>query len=279
MITLAEAWDDYRRSREGELSPRSMHWVEQKVVTHLAGLLDTPLDQITPRMCRDLHEGLTKSSGVYSANGVARVLKVLLNDAGRTVDLPRNPVSRGVRMNKERPAELKIALEDLPQVWADLDGISIEVRRVCWLTIMLTGLRSHDARSMRWRDLDKDGVLHVPAPKGGKDKAFDLPLPLYLRAELDSLPQVSEWMFPARKKHLSELRRKAEFDHNPHSFRRLYRTMCVEAGVDLTMAKLLLNHSMTSDISFRYVSRAQLLGPMREASEKVAAKLLSYRGK
>ena len=70
-----------------------------------------------------------------------------------------------------------------------------------------------------------------------------------------------------------------EFDHNPHSMRRLYRTMCVEAGVEFTMAKLLLNHSMAGDISFRYVSRAQLLGPMREASEKVAAKLLSYRGR
>jgi hypothetical protein len=86
-------------------------------------------------------------------------------------------------------------------------------------------------------------------------------------------------VFPARRAYLTELRRTTEFDHNPHSFRRLYRTMCVEAGVEFTMAKILLNHSMASDISFRYVSREQLLGPMREASEKVAARLLSYRGK
>lgn len=279
MITLDEAYQDYRRSREDELSPRSLVWYDQKVRVHLKHLLDTELDQITPRMCRDLHEGLSRSSGKSSANGVARVLKAILNDAGRTTDLPRNPVSRGIRMNKEVPAELKIGIDDLPQVWADLYAISDQVKRACWLTLMLTGLRSHDARSMRWENLDADGVLHVPEPKGGRTKAFDLPLCTYVRAELDCLPRYSEWVFPARRTYFKELRRTPEFDHNPHSMRRLYRTMCVEAGVEFTMAKLLLNHSMAGDISFRYVSRAQLLGPMREASEKVVAKLLSYRSR
>jgi len=141
---------------------------------------------------------------------------------------------------------------------------------------MLTGLRSHDARSMRWENLDADGVLHVPEPKGGRTKAFDLPLcTYYLRMELDCLPRHSEWVFPARRPYFKELRRVPEFDHNPHSMRRLYRTMRVEAGVEFTMAKLLLNHSMAGDISFRYVSRAQLLGPMREASEE---RLEPHRG-
>jgi integrase len=153
-------------------------WIEQKVKVHLAGLLDTDLDQITPRACRELHEDLTKSSGRYSANWCMRVLKAILNDAGRTLDIPRNPVSRGVRMNKEAPAELTIRLDDLGQVWRDLSAIRDQVKRTCWLTLMLTGLRSHDVRSMRWANLDDDGVLHVPNPKGGKAKAFHLPLAL-----------------------------------------------------------------------------------------------------
>jgi len=104
MLTLREAYQDYRRIREDELSPRSLVWYDQKVRVHLDYLLDTELDQITPRMCRDLHEDLSRSSGKSSANGVARALKAILNDAGRTTDLPRNPVSRGIRMNKEVPA-------------------------------------------------------------------------------------------------------------------------------------------------------------------------------
>jgi hypothetical protein len=89
MLNFREAWEDYRRSREDELSPRSLVWYDQKVVKYLAHLFDTDLDQITPRMCRDLHEGLSKSSGKSSANGVARVLKAVLNDAGRTIDRNR----------------------------------------------------------------------------------------------------------------------------------------------------------------------------------------------
>ncbi|HMQ92481.1 MAG TPA: hypothetical protein PKA33_16070 [Amaricoccus sp.] len=40
------------------------------------------------------------------------MLKAILNDAGRATDLPRNPVSRGIRMNKEVPAVLRITIED-----------------------------------------------------------------------------------------------------------------------------------------------------------------------
>ena len=58
MITLAEAYEGYKRSREGELSPRSLVWVEQKVSVHLSDLLDEPMDQITPKVCRDLRERL-----------------------------------------------------------------------------------------------------------------------------------------------------------------------------------------------------------------------------
>ncbi|HMQ92480.1 MAG TPA: hypothetical protein PKA33_16075 [Amaricoccus sp.] len=48
MLTLRDAYQDYRRSREDELSPRSLVWYDQKVRVHLSHLLDTELDQITP---------------------------------------------------------------------------------------------------------------------------------------------------------------------------------------------------------------------------------------
>jgi hypothetical protein len=67
MINLRQAYLDYRRSREGEISPKSLHWTDQKVRLQLVDLLDTPLDQITPRLCRDLHEHLSRTSGRYSA--------------------------------------------------------------------------------------------------------------------------------------------------------------------------------------------------------------------
>ncbi len=53
--------------------------------------------------------------------------------------------------------------------------------------------------------------------------------------------------------------------------------MALEAGVDLQMAMVLLNHR-PAGVTWNYVTRANLLGPMREASERVAALILSHRG-
>jgi hypothetical protein len=57
------------------------------------------------------------------------------------------------------------------------------------MAMLLTGLRSHDARSMRWEHLDEDGVLTVPSPKGGADRAFRLPLPRRLLQVLEMVRQ------------------------------------------------------------------------------------------
>lgn len=142
---------------------------------------------------------------------------------------------------------------------------------------MLTGLRSNDVRSMRWSSISNEGVLHVPAPKGGKSKAFHLPLSVHVLRELDTLPQSSEWVFPSRSGGYVRDMRRGSVDCNPHSFGRLWRTVAAEVEVDLTLAKVCLNHSMGGDISFRYVSKAHLLPAMKRAVDKVADRLVSFR--
>ena len=51
----------------------------------------------------------------------------------------------------------------------------------------------------------------------------------------------------------------------------------MEAGVDVGMAMVLLNHR-PAGVTWNYVTRANLLGPMREASEKVSDLIVGYRG-
>ena len=75
MLTLREAYQDYVDGRRHELIPRSIEWMDQKVETHMVELLDKPLEEITPRTCRALHEALSRNSGRYSSNGALRVLK------------------------------------------------------------------------------------------------------------------------------------------------------------------------------------------------------------
>jgi len=100
--TLEEAFERYAEARADELSPRTMGWYRQKVDGPLSSLRKLPVDRIDRERVRALHERITRGSGPYGANGAMRVLKLLLNDAARSHDLPPNPVSRAVRMNRER---------------------------------------------------------------------------------------------------------------------------------------------------------------------------------
>jgi integrase len=187
--SLRKAWDRYKDSRGPELQPSTMNWYEEKVLGPLKGLLDIPLDKLDRETVRALHEKITKRSGPYCANGAMRALKAVYNDAARTQDLPPNPVSRAVRMNKEAPRKWALDAAGLTEAWRRLDEMEDQVRAACWTVMLLTGLRSHDARSMRWEHLDDDGVLTVPSPKGGADRAFRLPLPRRLLQVLERVKQ------------------------------------------------------------------------------------------
>jgi hypothetical protein len=78
-----------------------------------------------------------------------RVLKLILNDVARTHDLPPNPVTRGVRMNKEKARDWAVRPDERPDLWVTLDLMEDRTRRACWLLILTTGLRSGNARSVR----------------------------------------------------------------------------------------------------------------------------------
>lgn len=281
--TVADALDRYLEGRT-DLSPRTQQWCRQKIEGPLRSLAKLPADRVDRETVRALHERITRKAGPYGANSAMRVLKLVLNDVARSHDLPPYPVSRAVRMNKETPRDWAIPPAEMPEMWRRLDAMEDRVRRGCWLTMLLTGLRSKDARSMQWEHLDADGVLTVPSPKGGEAKAFKLPLPRLLVQELAAVkdltaPLESPFVFasPTSKSgRVEHFARTKKWPYAPHGLRHTWRTMALEAGVDLQMAMVLLNHR-PAGVTWNYVTRANLQGPMREAAELVARRIASYR--
>jgi integrase len=277
---------NYLDSRGKDLSPRTTEWYSSMVNGPLKGVGRVPMDKITRDQVKNLHERITRDSGPYQANAAMRVMRLLHRDVARVHDLPPNPVSRAVRFNKEKPRQDAIAPEQLPDTWASLDAMDDPIRRTAWLVAFLTGLRSADVKGIRWEHLDQDGVLLVSSPKGGEDRQFQLPLPRYLLERLEGLrqytvPLSSPFMFPAasRTGHIATLRKTDVWPHNPHTLRHTFRTVAMEAGVTTDLVSVLMNHrSMGSQaIAWRYVTRANLLGPMREAMEVICSKFLTYR--
>ncbi len=284
--TVEQALARYTSNRP-DLSARTLEFYDQMVAGPLKPLIKLPMDRIDREHCRSLHERITKKSGPYSANASMRVLKLLFNDVLREFDLPHgNVVSRAVRMNREESRDWAVSPVDLPELWRRMITIEDPIRRIAWETLLLTGLRSGDVKSMRWENLDQDGVLTIPSPKGGTAKAFKLPLCRHLIQRLEELrdvtkPLESDWCFPASSAsgHLETLRRTKDWPYAPHAMRHTWRTVALEVGVSIDMAQVLMNYRSggANAVSWGYVTRANLLGPMREAAETVASKLLHYR--
>lgn len=278
---LATVMDRYLASRP-DLSHRTREWYRQKIDGPLKSLARLPADRVDRETVRSLHERLTRQRGPYAANGAMRVLKLLLNDAARTHDLPPNPVTRAVRMNKEEARDWAVGPGEMPDLWRALDGMDDRVRRACWLTMLTTGLRSTNARSIRWEHLDDDGVLTVPRTKAGR--RLLLPLPRLLVQELEAVrdettPLESPFVFasPSSKSgHVEQMRRTDGFPYAPHQMRHTYRTHALEAGVDFQSVTMLMDHA-NPHVSFNYVTRAHLTGHLRECQEAVCARLASYR--
>ncbi len=281
--TVAEALDAYLMSRD-DLSPKTERWYRGMVDGPLKSLARRRMDEVGRDECRRIHERATVSRGPYMANSCMRVLKLLHNDVARTHDLPPNPVSRAVRMNRERARDAAVLPEDMPAMWRALEAIDDPIRRGMWETLLFTGLRSGDMKSMRWSNLGDDGVLLVPSPKGGADRAFRLPLPRHLLQRLEEVrqftaPMNSDFVFPSATSstgHITEIRRSPNFDYHPHQFRHSLRSYGLLAGVDEQVLRLLLNHKDAS-VTGGYLTKAVVVEPMRKRIEAIAETLLSYR--
>jgi len=251
-VTLREAWEDYRREfasevKQGERSARTLRDYEQKLGLYLADWMDEELvslgkdrrrvkerhQQITagrwPGMKTDKRLGGRTRGGRAAANSALRVFRAVYRRAMKEdPTLPEVPTVN-VRFHREKPREAALDDDLLRRVYRAILQIENPIRRDYWLLLVFTGLRRTSAAEIRWQDVNFDtAVLHIPNPKGGRSKKFDLPLSAPMlalfkrrrdggripgldesdtqgnRAYLGGIFAGSEWVFPAlRRDHLT----------------------------------------------------------------------------
>ena len=247
--TLKQALDRYVTARAGDLQPCTLESYSKKMDALMPTLGNLPMDKIDRETVRSCHEKMTKKNGPYAANGAMRILKLLFNDVARTFDLPPNPVSRAVRLNKETARNWSISPDDLPKMWRQLDALPDRVRAACWLLMLTTGLRCSNARMAMWEHLGDDGVLTIPRGKSGRQ--FKLPLPRLMIQELERVrqetkPLGSKFIFPStvsKTGHIEQMARTDAFPYPPHGMRHTYRTHALEAGVDFQSITMLMDRN------------------------------------
>lgn len=241
------------------------------------------LTQISKRDVRTWH-GLWRQSGPTAANHAARLLRAIFNYAAKFADEPLPNPCTAIEYFAERCTRRSISWHQLPNWHSAVEQIPNPVRRTYWKFLLFSGLRKQDAATIRWDEVFETHI-HRPNPKGGRTKAFNLPITKQLAALLieartarDALYPNSPFVFPAasRRGHISDPGA-AKFipGCSPHDLRRTYATACVEAGVDPYVIKTLLNHAPDKgDVTSLYV---QISPEHKATSAQRVADFLSKR--
>lgn len=282
-FTLGMAIEGYLDSRERMgRRPGTIEGYRKLFRRYLTDWTDRPLKEIGDDTfgVDALHRKITKEHGPICANQTMRLLRAVYRYARRKQrDLPPPP-TEAVDFNQE--IGRKEFVRDWPAWWAAVHKLNYPVARDWYLFLAFTGMRRGAAREAQVKDFDpENGFLHVPNPKGGPKRAFDLPLSSYMVDVLQA--RIAEnrlrfgpecpWIFPAQRgKHGHIMGVASKELPSPHVMRHSFATAAQAAGLPDYDIKLLLNHKL-SGVTGGYIHGTALGDHLRRCTEQVTTYL------
>src|SRR5579863_1999532 len=275
-VTLRRAWQRYLEAhlvRKGR-SENTIKNYRDHVERLFVNWLDTSLRELAedPARLARKHDDVTRENGPYMANGSMRTLRAIYNHARKTNrSLPPDNPADAIDWNEEKRRDTGMGIGDLKGWFLELAGLDNPVRREFHLFTLLSGSRPAAVQEIRPDRIDfRRRTLHIAKPKGGKKRAFDIPLSRQMvlcliraiRFGRQMYPsQAREWVFPADSAsgHLTETKEdRDELSKWGNDLRQTFRTIATAAGVSEIDAKLLMNHAMPG-VNAGYITRHKLL--------------------
>lgn len=197
-----------------------------------------------------------------------------------------NPVM-AIDWNVEHRRDTGMGEDDLGDWFEKLLALDKPLRREFHLFTLLSGSRPTAIKVARIEHLDlRKRVLHIPKPKGGADKAFDIPLSrAMIRCLIRAMRigrvmfpvQSDYWLFPADSESGHLIDHKEDREILPkwgNDLRQTYRTLAQVAEVSELDIHLLMNHSLRG-VNAGYITRDKLVrGHLRKQQERISSVML-----
>jgi integrase len=240
---------------------------------------------------RALQRQITKEHGAATSNQVVRLISAVYRWARKQdTSLPEAPTT-AVEVARIPARNWALSPEELKAWWyAEVElkgkpgklvrqGVSTlsEVKRMWWITALLTGARAGSIEALRWDDLNLDKKTILFAVTKG-DRPYLIPmsdtLAALLRAYRDggAVPP-SEWLFPSPMRtgsHLVAVKNVVEGVRPAHAMRHTFRTTLAQLGVSSDQSRLLMGHSMGGDVSRNYITSSLVIESLRPITNAVA---------
>lgn len=295
-VTLREAWERYRDAhlvRKGR-SEGTIENYRDHVERLFKDWLDLPLQELAndPGKVIAKHDDVTREHGPYIANGSMRTLRAIYNHARKGHrSLPAENPAAAVDWNSEERRNTAMGLGDLSRWFRQAAALPNPIRREFHLFSLLSGCRPTALMEARPQHLDlRRRVLHIPRPKGGADRAFDIPLSRQMILCLMRVirfgrhfypDDANNWLFPAESEsgHIAEQKEARDVLAKwGNDLRQTFRTLATPAGVSELDARLLMNHAIPG-VNGGYISRHKLLEDhLRAQQQAISSTMFSSLG-
>ncbi len=252
-VTLAEAIELW--AERCLLNGGSQGTVENRrrqLKKHVGDWMNRPLTTITHADLTRVHTTVGRGSK-HAANDVLRHLGTI----HRTATQDPWP-GESIRLWKIDEPSKRRPMGDPAKWWESIQRAESEIVRTYWLLVALTGLRENDAKTARHSNL-RNGWLHLPQPKGGRTRAFDLPVCTQALEAIVRLPQVDDWIFPGNVpgRHISNPKPPSLRGLcSEHALRHHWRYVAeVEVGAPFPVVQKLMNHRESRGVTDVYGQR------------------------
>lgn len=292
--TLGEAWDhmrDFDLPAKGS-RPRTVDGYEKTIRRLMGDWLTVPLHKFAdkPHLVTERHRTITRENGPYAANHFGRAFRRLYNYAQAKLDrtLPVTAWSKVISFNREYRAKGGMGENDLGHWFTQLAAIPNEVRREFHLFTLLSGSRPDALSKAEWKHLNvKRRALHIPAPKGGEDRAFDIPLSRPMLASLIRARragrklaprQSATFIFPAVKSkagHIAEWKEDRDVLCKwGKQLRQSYEIAGEVLDISERTMKRLMNHA-TQDVTMGYGDRDKMWPRLIAEQERISGHFMA----
>lgn len=288
-VTLKQVWDDYMATRK--LAPKTRRQYLWAFERHFSDWYDKPIQSITRKDCEDRYhqviancQGHSYKSqtepGLAHAQYVFRILNAVCRFAmAEEIEpglylLRKNPVAVLGEKRLRRsipPKDTKLPLHRIPEYLRLCRAMCKEVVADYVTTLLLTGMRSVEARTMTWEMIDWDSrCIIIPTTKTHRPLVHPMSSFLWdiMIRRADQAAFGSEdyldpkgWVFPSWKvagtaisdirKALKPVNERFGGHYSPHDFRRTFISTCSILGIDEHIAKRLVNHT-NGDVHYGY---------------------------
>jgi len=222
--------------------------VEREILSPAAVRHEHAQEYVEWRMSQRRPNG--KSIKRNTAVAEAKLWKSVMLEAVNRGLIDASPLAKA-KLRRDVPAEKpEVTPEEQAAIESALAAEPVWMRRA-WQIAMATGCRLRETRiELRNVDLAR-GAICFPAPKGGRKKAYSIPLPASLRPLFEAMRKAGERVtleFPAQPSRAwGHFFKRVGMPHLCfHCSRVSFITRLSRAGAPLGVAMRLVNHASTS---------------------------------